>query len=110
PITPVEARKTSFGLQPIARAAICAVNLQASRPLRPVKALALPELTTSARVLAIFRWAWHHSTGADAHFERVNTPATVVPGSNIASRTSVRSAYRIPAAAVASLTPGIAGR
>ena len=37
-----------------ARAAICAVNLQASRPLLPVKALALPELTTSARALPGF--------------------------------------------------------
>jgi len=49
PMTPVEARNTSAGLQPTARAAIAAVNLQASRPVLPVKALALPELTTSAR-------------------------------------------------------------
>ena len=52
PMTPVEARNTSFGLQPMARAAISAVNLQACRPLLPVKALALPELTTSARGFA----------------------------------------------------------
>ena len=52
PITPVEARKISAGAQPIARAAILAVNRQASRPVLPVKALALPELTTSARAFA----------------------------------------------------------
>ena len=80
PITPVEARKTSAGLQPIARAAICAVNLQASRPLLPVNALALPELTTSARALPAFRCARHHSTGADGHFERVKTPAAGCAG------------------------------
>ena len=52
PITPVEARKTSAGLQPAALAAISAVSLVAARPLLPVKALALPELTTSARAFA----------------------------------------------------------
>ena len=55
PITPVEARKISAGLQPVALAAISAVSLVAARPLLPVKALALPELTTSARALPDFR-------------------------------------------------------
>ncbi len=73
PMTPVEARKISAGLQPMAFEAICAVNLQASRPLLPVKALALPELTTSARALPPLRCARHHSTGADGHFDLVNT-------------------------------------
>ena len=73
PITPVEARNTSPGLQPAALAASSAVNLQASRPVLPVKALALPELTTSARAAAL-SLSRHHSTGADGHFERVNTP------------------------------------
>ena len=94
-MTPVEARKTSPVLQPAVLAAICAVSLVAARPLLPVKALALPELTTSARAkffadLPGLRLARHHSTGADGHFERVNTPATVVPSSNSASSTSVR--------------------
>ena len=109
PITPVEARKTSAGLQPMARAAISAVNLQACRPVLPVKALALPELTTSARGLAPLSLSRHHSTGADGHFDWVNTPAATVPGSNSASSTSVRLAYLMPAAAVASFTPAIAG-
>jgi len=90
PITPVEARKISAGLQRAALAAISAVSLVAARPLLPVKALALPELTTSARALPDFRLARHHSTGADGHFDLVKTPATAVPGSNSTSSTSVR--------------------
>ena len=49
PITPVEARKTSPAWQPTAFAAIEAVSAVDCRPVLPVKALALPELTTSAR-------------------------------------------------------------
>jgi hypothetical protein len=77
-------------LQPAAFAAMSAVNFVAARPVLPVNAFALPELTTNARALPDFRIARHHSTGADGHFERVNTPAAVVPGSNSASSTSVR--------------------
>ena len=91
PMTPVEARNTSAILQPAAAAASLAVKAQAARPFLPVKALALPELTTSARARAPLILARHHSTGADGHFERVNTPATLVPSSNTASMTSVRS-------------------
>jgi hypothetical protein len=91
PITPVDARNTSSGLQPTALAAIFAVNAQASRPVLPVNALALPELTTSARALRPLSLARHHSTGADGHFDLVNTPATAVPGSSSISSTSVRS-------------------
>ena len=109
PITPVEARNTSAGLQPTARAAISAVNLQAARPVLPVKALALPELTTSARGFAPLSLSRHHSTGADGHLDLVNTPAATVPSSNTASSTSVRLAYLMPAAAVASFTPAIGG-
>ena len=77
-------------LQPTAAAATLAVKAQASRPFLPVKALALPELTTSARARAPFSLARHHSTGADGHFERVKTPPTLVPSSNTTSSTSVR--------------------
>src|SRR3981081_855125 len=82
PITPVEARNTSLGLQPSALAAIEAVRAAARRPGLPVKALALPEFTTSARANAALEdlpWlslARHHSTGADGHFDWVKTPAT----------------------------------
>ena len=95
PITPVEARNTSLGLQPSALAAIAAVSVVACRPVLPVKALALPEFTTSARPTCLGRplrpsLARHHSTGADGHFDWVKTPATVVPLSITASSTSVR--------------------
>ena len=109
PITPVEARKTSAGLQPAASLASFAVNAVAARPVLPVKALALPELTTSARALPPLSLARHHSTGADGHFERVATPATVVPFSKSTSSTSVRSLYLMPAAPVAMRTPEISG-
>src|SRR6266700_5024938 len=99
----------SAAAQTMARAAIFAVNWQACRPVLPVKALALPELTTSARALPCLRMARHHSTGADGHLDLVKTPATVVPGASSASSTSVRLAYLMPAAAVASFTPATGG-
>ncbi len=89
-MTPVEARKISFGLQPSALAASLAVSSVATRPFLPVKALALPEFTTRPRALPPPSCARHHSTGADGHFERVKTPATVVPLSSASSSTSVR--------------------
>ena len=46
----------------------------ASRPRLPVKALALPELTTSARAVPFCRLSCT-TTGADAAFDRVSTPA-----------------------------------
>ena len=80
-----------------------------SRPFLPVKALALPELTTSARALPPARFARQKSTGADGHFERVKTPATSVPSSNTITIRSVRFLYLMPASAVAMRTPSIAG-
>ena len=90
PITPVEARKMLSGLLPVAFAAIAAVSVVACLPVLPVKALALPEFTTSARACPPFSLARHQSTAALGHFDRVNTPATVVPLSSSASSTSVR--------------------
>src|ERR1700746_886107 len=95
PITPVDARNTSDDLQPAALAAMSAVSLVATRPDLPVKALALPELTTSARAAPALRCARHQSTGADGHFDRVKTPATLVPCSNSANSTSVRPPSRM---------------
>src|SRR5437867_3656005 len=71
PITPVEARKTSFGRQPIASPTMAAESLTVSRPRLPVNALALPELTRSARAVPFANAARHQSTGADGHCERV---------------------------------------
>ncbi len=109
PITPVEATKTSAGLQPIAFAASSVVKRTCALPFLPVNAFALPELTTSPAALPRFTCFRHHSTGAEGHFERVNTPATAVPLSKAASRTSVRPRYLMPADPVASRTPSIAG-
>ena len=47
----------------------------------------------------------HQSTGAAVHSDRVNTPATVLPGGISASITSSLPRQRIPAAATASRTP-----
>src|SRR6202007_2417184 len=62
-MTPVEASMICLGRQPIALAANSAVSLTASRPLLPVNALALPELTTSPRATPAASRARHHSTG-----------------------------------------------
>jgi hypothetical protein len=109
PMTPVEARKTSSVRHPAAFAAASAVMRVASRPFLPVKALALPELTTSARALPPARWARQRSTGADGHFERVKTPATSVPSAKVISIRSVRFLYLMPASAVTMRTPSIGG-
>ena len=92
PMTPVEDRNTSPVLQPTALAAASAVKRVDSTPFLPVKALALPELTTSARPLPPFTPSRHHSTEAEQVLERVSTPAAVVPGSSTASIRSVRPA------------------
>src|SRR5712671_5560741 len=84
PITPVEEMKISRGLQPNSSAAAAAVRSQTSRPVRPVKTLALPELTTIARTEPPGRQARHQSTGAPGIVDWVNTPAIVVPGASSA--------------------------
>src|SRR5689334_19796459 len=76
PMTPVDARNTSLGRQPTTAAADSATCRAPSMPVLPVKALALPLLTTKARALPLFRFVLHQSTGADAVFDFVKTPAT----------------------------------
>ena len=90
PMTPVEAMKISLSFAPVALDAILAASFTASAPILPVKALALPELTSSARAFPDFSLARHQSTGADGHFDLVKTPATCAPLSSSASMTSVR--------------------
>ena len=90
PITPVEARNTSSGRQPTASAAAAALASTAWRPFMPVKALALPELTTSALALPPASLARHHSTGAEAQRDVVKTPATEAAGSKRTRSRSVR--------------------
>jgi hypothetical protein len=84
--------KTSLGSAPIALPTASPTWATALAPSAPVNALALPELTTSARALPLARCSRHHSTGAEGHFERVNTPATVADASKRANMTSVRPA------------------
>ncbi len=91
PMTPVEAKNTSCALHPTTAAADSATSRAPSNPALPVKALALPLFTTSARALPAFTPVRHHSTGADDVLDLVNTPATWVPGASTAIRTSVRS-------------------
>merc|ERR1711938_377568 len=81
-------------------------------PALPVKALELPELTRIAAPSSLSApiLAWQSSTLAERVAERVNTPATVLPGARSASITSVRPSYRTPAAAEAKRTPSITGR
>ncbi len=83
PITPVEAMKTWLARQPATSAAMSAVSFTACAPVLPVKAFALPEFTTSARACPRSRFLRHQSTGAEGHFERVRTPATVVSLGNV---------------------------
>ena len=68
-----------------------ALIFAALRPTRPVNALLLPELTRKARAVLPFKAALHHSIGAPAVSDLVNTPATAVPGSNASRQTSLRS-------------------
>src|SRR5262249_2923779 len=110
PITPVDARNTSRGRQPTAPAAASATWRAPSNPALPVNALALPLLTTRARAPASASALLHHSTGADAVLDLVNTPAAWVFGASTARSTSVRSRYLIPARPVAKRTPDSGGR
>src|SRR5262249_54725260 len=80
-----------------------------ARPAAPVKALAFPLLTTSARAPPCLSWVQHHSTGAELVLDLVNTPATWVPGASNAKSTSVRFWYLTPAVPVASRTPARGG-
>ncbi len=91
PITPVDARNTCLTGQSASAPAAAAVAAQASRPALPVNTLALPALTTTARALPPRSEARHQSTGAPGQRLEVNTPATVVPGSNTIITRSVRS-------------------
>ena len=89
-MTPVEARKTSSGAASSASATARAEATTAASPAAPVNALALPALQRTARAVPRPTCSRHQSTGADAHRERVNTPATRDPGASAASITSGR--------------------
>ena len=71
PITPVEATNTSSQSQPTCFAAATTVAATVFTPAWPVKALALPALTTTARARPWGSARRHQSTGAEGQRERV---------------------------------------
>jgi hypothetical protein len=78
-------------------------------PSRPVPALALPVLTTSARIgCAPARNSRHRRTGAAQKRFRVNTPAARLPSARAITKTSLRPGVLTPAEAIPSVTPGTA--
>src|SRR6266702_3144704 len=88
PMMPVDATKTSDALQLRSSAVCAAVSRTISRPVAPVNAFALPELTTIARTTPPLRFSRHHSTGGDAVRDVVKTPAIEEPGDTHMSMTS----------------------
>ena len=91
PITPVEATKISSGRQPRAWATASASARTAASPSGPRNTLALPALMITARARPDGRISRHQTTGCPAVVERVNTPATVLPGATSISVRSSRS-------------------
>ena len=106
---PVEATKTSAAGERMRRAAASAVARVALSPASPVKALAFPALTTSARARPRPRTRRLHSTGAAAVREVVKTPATAVPGASSTRLRSLWAESRIPVRATAARTPASGG-
>ncbi len=92
-MTPVDEVNTRASGTPVAAAVASVTALTASVPLRPVKALALPELTRMAAPCSAGPpiLSWQSSTAAERVAERVKAPAIVVPLTSVASITSGRS-------------------
>ena len=109
PITPVEATNTSCCSQRTSFAAAATERSTDLVPAFPVKAFALPELTTSARACPLGNAPRHHSTGAAAVSERVITPATAVPLLNSTIIKSSRPKLFRPHDRVPMRTPGTSG-
>ena len=110
PMTPVEDTNTSSGAQPVIHATLAAIASTASRPAAPVKALALPAFTTSARARPWGSAARHHSTSGEGQRERVVTPATAVPSTKVRSVRSSRAHALYPARTVRAVQPATGGR
>ena len=86
PITPVEATATTSGSSPTAIAAAPCMRAALSTPRRPVAALALPALATTARSESSRQRSWHRITGAASTPERVKRAALTVPTVSETSR------------------------
>jgi hypothetical protein len=105
----VEAMKTSWARHPHIPAADSAILRTESMPAKPVNAFAFPLLAISIRAVPAFRFSRHQSTGAEAVFDCVKTPATCVPGASTANTTSLRPVYRTFASPTARRTPASGG-
>ena len=79
PMQPVLETKTSLTGQPSVSASLQAVALASSKPLSPVAALALPELTMTARNVPPLRCSLHKMTGAAQQRFCVKVAAAVAP-------------------------------
>src|SRR5208337_1103506 len=108
-MTPVDATRISDWKTPSAFAAARAVSWEVRSPARPVQALALPELTITARARPPLarRFCRERTTGAAATRFVVKTPAPVVPGASekINARSSALLTFLIPAATAAPRNP-----
>ena len=105
PITPVEQTTTSPASMPSARAVSLAIVRASSRPWAPVQALALPELTTTARARPSARCSRDTSTGAAARRLFVNAPAAVASPSQASSARSGAPEALIPQVTPAARKP-----
>ena len=110
-MTPVENGSTCCGARPRRPASATQVARARARPSAPVPALALPVLTTMARMpWPAARCSRQTCTGAAQKRFCVNTPATLVPSSSRKTVRSLRWALRTPASATPMRTPGTACR
>ena len=86
PITPVEATATRSSSTPATMAPAPCMRAASSSPRRPVAALALPELATTARMPVSWQRSWVSRTGAASTPERVKRAALTVSGASQTSR------------------------
>ena len=106
-MTPVEKGSTSSGRTIKFRGRSGAGRPRVRQTPRPVPALALPALITSARTGACrARCSRQTVTGAAQKRFRVKTPAAWVPGARLISSRSSRDQLLMRAGAVPSATPG----
>ena len=109
PMTPVADTMTSVVRQPSNSAVFFAVAATSRAPALPVNTLALPALTTMARILPPLIASRHHRTVGPAVCERVKTPATLDPVASTATIRSARMFALIPHAPAPRRTPLMLG-
>jgi hypothetical protein len=105
PIIPVDAIKTLFGLTETLEATSLHIDIESFIPFWPVHALALPELTTTAEILAVFRCCLHTVTDAETILLVVKTAAALAPAGQTISPKSSLPLFLTPPAAPAAKNP-----